>query len=188
MLFDTQFAEPYKSWAQFANSVGSLAAILAAATWFLATRKFRRRIQLDIDCKIYGLPGNPLKNVAEIQLCMENKGLVNHRIRELTVSVHSLKHESELDLKPTTGELIFPKTLLPKTNIVPKDYQYFFVRPGIRQVITHIIPIDSDASIIRVTAGFQYDYRGLFPHTVRRVFPVDRPKVETVNDHAKLVN
>jgi hypothetical protein len=178
MLLEPQFAEPYKSWAQTANNLGSLAAILVAAIWFFMTRKFRRRIQLDLDCKIYDLASNPLKRVAEIQFCIENKGLVNHRMRELTVSIHSLQTDSQLEVKDKTGELVFPAVLLERTNIVPPDYRYYFVRPGIRQLITHIVPLDASISLIRVTAGFHYDRHANFPHTVRRVFQAYPAPVE----------
>jgi hypothetical protein len=169
MIFlEPQFAEPYKSWAQTANSLGSLAAILAAAIWFFATRKFRS----------YDLPSNPEKKVAEIQFCIENKGLVNHRMCELNVSIHSLQTDSQLEVKDKTGELVFPRVLLKKTNIVPSDFGYYFVRPGVRQLITHIVPLDADISLIRVTAGFQYDRHARFPHTVRRVFQTHPAPVE----------
>jgi hypothetical protein len=48
---------------------------------------------------------------------------------------------------------------------------YYFIRPGIRHVITHIVPIDAGVSLIRVTAGFYYVKGAAYPHTARRVFP-----------------
>jgi hypothetical protein len=43
--------------------------------------------------------------------------------------------------------------------------------PEVRQMITVIIPVQSSASLIRVTAGFQYDAKEDYPHTARRSFP-----------------
>jgi|HubBroStandDraft_6_1064221.scaffolds.fasta_scaffold474531_1 hypothetical protein len=44
--------------------------------------------------------------------------------------------------------------------------------PGVRLMVTVIIPVQSSASLIRVTAGFQYDASEDYPHTARRSFPI----------------
>jgi hypothetical protein len=170
MFLDSSFAEPYKSWAQFASSVGSLFAFIAAGVWFVTTNKFRRRIKLDVDGKILPLPSNNDKKILEIQICFENKGFVDHRIRKLTVSVHAPKSETGLITKETTRELKFEKPLLDETNLVPEHLNFYFVRPGVRQVVSHIVPIDGHVSLIRITVGFDYDRRGYYPHTVRHIF------------------
>jgi hypothetical protein len=170
MYLDPSFAEPYKSWAQFASSVASIFAFVAAAAWFVTSNKFRRRIELDVYAKILSLPGNQETKVLEIQICVENKGFVDHKIRELTVSVHALDSETELKTKPVTGELEFEKTLLQATNLVPERLKFYFVRPGVKQVVSHIVPIDGNVPMVRVTAGFDYDRKGYYPHTVRHIF------------------
>lgn len=170
MYLDSSYAEPYKSWAQFASSVGSLIAFIAAAGWFLTTNKFRRRIELDVDGKILPLPDNPDSKILEIQISFENKGFVDHRIRKLTVSVHGLNSETGLETKDKTGELIFDKEILQETNLVPQHLNFYFVRPGVRQVVSHIVPINGHVSLIRITAGFDYDRHGYYPHTVRHIF------------------
>ena len=162
--------EPFKSWTQVVSSVGSILALAAAAFWFFRTSKAKQRIQFDLDCKIYPLSENPSQKVAEIQFCFENKGFVEHRIYNLTVSVHSLESEHQISTKEETGELEFHRRILAKTQLVPPVGEYYFIRPGIRQVVTHIVPIDGGDSLIRVTAGFYYVERGAYPHTARRVF------------------
>jgi hypothetical protein len=160
-----------RNWVQIASSLGSILALAAAAFWFFRTSKAKQRIQFDIDCKIYPLANNPDQKVAEIQLCFENEGFVEHRIYNLTVSVHALDSEVELQTKEGTGELQFQRRILARKQLIPPLGDYYFIRPGIRQVIAHIVPIDTRASLIRVTAGFRYVERGAYPHTSRRVFP-----------------
>ncbi len=160
-----------KSWVQVAASAGSLLALAAAAFWFFRTSKAKQRIQFDLDCKIYPLAGNSRERIAEIQFCFENKGFVEHRIYDLTVSVHALASEQDLETKEKTGELQFKRRILGRKQLVPPIGKYYFIRPGIRQMVTHIVPIDAGASLIRVTAGFYYVERGAYPHTARRVFP-----------------
>jgi hypothetical protein len=167
-----------KSWTPVASSLGSLLALCAAAFWFVRTAKAKQRIQFDLDCKIYALFGNPDEKVAEIQFIFENKGFVEHRIYDLTVSLHALESEQKLQTKSKTGELVFARRILGKTTLEPPGDEYYFIRPGVRQVITHIVPIDHCDSVIRVTAGFQYVERGAHPHTSRRVFPTATTRSE----------
>src|SRR5260370_17057097 len=92
--------EPFKSWIQVVSSVGSILALGAAAFWFFRTSKAKQRIQFDLDCKIYPLANNLNEKVAEIQFCFENKGFVEHRIYNLSVSVHALESDHDLAIKP----------------------------------------------------------------------------------------
>jgi hypothetical protein len=167
--------EPFRNWVQVVSSIGSILALAAAAFWFFRTSKAKQRIQFDLDCRIYPLANNPTQKVAEIQFCFENKGFVEHRIYNLTVSVHSLESDMDLATKDKTGELQFRRRILGKTQLVPPIGKYYFIRPGIRQVVTHIVPIDAHDSLIRVTAGFYYLERGAYPHTARRVFSAGSP-------------
>jgi hypothetical protein len=162
--------EPLKNWVQVVASAGSILALAAAAFWFFRTSKAKQRIQFDLDCKIYPLAQNSNQRVAEIHFCFENKGFVEHRIYNLSVSVHSLESEQQLNTKEQTGELQFKRRILGRTQLAAPVGKYYFIRPGIRQVVTHIVPIDAPASLIRVTAGFYYVERGAFPHTARRIF------------------
>ena len=93
------FLDAIRNWLQIASSLGSILALAAAAFWFFRTSKAKQRIQFDIDCRIYPLAANPDQKVAEIQLCFENKGFVEHRIYNLTVSVHALDSETDLQTK-----------------------------------------------------------------------------------------
>ena len=181
LLVDTSFAEPYKSWAQIASNISSVGLILGGLIWFLGSRKYRRRIQFDLDCHVYELDNESDKMVAEVELIFENKGFIDHHIRDLTVSIHSLSPQAPFEVNDKTGELDFPDVLLKRTPIVPPKYEFYFIRPGVRQVITHIVPIIGRSSMIRITAGFNYDRHGNYPHTVRRVFPVTPSKEESNN-------
>ena len=167
--------EPFRNWVQLASGIGSLFALAAAAFWFFRTSKAKQRIQFDLDCRIYPLANNLAQKVAEIQFCFENKGFVEHRIYNLTVSVHALDSDLDLATKDKTGELQFHRRILGKTQLVPPIGKYYFIRPGIRQVVTHIVPIEARDSVIRVTAGFYYLERGAYPHTARRVFSTGSP-------------
>ncbi|HEX8129226.1 MAG TPA: hypothetical protein VF527_09010 [Pyrinomonadaceae bacterium] len=164
--------ETVETWAGIINDLISVLAIAAAAWWFFMTTKFKPRIQFDLGCDFLSLKGNDDALIAELQFIVENKGFVEHRLYHLHVSVHTLESEESLKEKEMTRELLFKKQLLPKVTIVPKRYGYYFVRPGARQVITHIITVPKSISVMRVTASFDYDRAGEHHHTSRKVFDV----------------
>jgi hypothetical protein len=167
--------EAMKTWISTASDAVSILAIGAAALWFLTTTKFKPRIQFDLGCNFLPLNGNNDSLITELQFIFENKGFVEHRLYNLNVSVHTLESDKDLPVKPVTKELLFNRRLLPKVSIVPKPFRFYFVRPGARQVITHIIIVPASLSVIRVTASFDYNGSGKWPHTARRVFEIRVP-------------
>ena len=161
-----------KDIAETVNAIASTLAILAAGGWFFYTNQFKQRIQFDVECRLLSLRTNNHSKIAEIALVFENKGFVEHRLWNLHLSVHDLACERYLTSKLDTRELEFKRHILPKIQLVPEQYGYYFVRPGVRQAITHIIKVPAAVSAIRVTASFNYHQDVGDPHTARRVFPV----------------
>jgi hypothetical protein len=147
-------------------------AILAAGYWFIKQSLYTRRVQFEIDCKFVQHQENPNDVFAELQFIFDNKGFVKHRMWNLNVSVHQLENPTVLAKKSGSQEVIFGKAILPKIQLVPPRYEYYFVRPGVRQIITHIITVPKSASVIRVTASFNYGKIMPKIHTTRRIFLV----------------
>jgi hypothetical protein len=167
-----------KDIAAILSDAASFLAITAAAWWFLATTRFKPRIQFELDCQFFEIEASPDNVVAELQFIFENKGFVEHRLYNLLVSVHALGESSGVSERAETRELLFKEQILQKVSIVPKKFGYYFVRPGARQVITHIITVPKKHGIIRVTAGFEYHRGDRYPHTARRVFEI-KPGVKS---------
>src|ERR1700690_3003260 len=109
-------------------------AVLAAAWWFLRQSQVQQRIQFDVACDFKYC--NTLGVLAEIRFEFDNKGFVEHRLYDLTLSVHGLTAVGDNTLP--AGPL-FERRLFPKATIVPPAYKYYFVRPGVHQVITHSV-------------------------------------------------
>jgi hypothetical protein len=157
-------------WEKVAEVAAHLASVLAAVSqvivaiiggWWFISNKMKQRIQFDLGCVFLPLRENPNDLVVELQFIFENKGFVEHRVYDLNVSVHAYESEKALQEKamPTKEpdgeampaekkELLFSKQLLAKVQLVPEKYNYYFVRPGVRQVITHIIRIPANLSVI----------------------------------------
>ncbi len=145
-------------------------AIICAGWWFLYTTQFKPRIQFDIQCQAFALDLDKRIFLAEIALTFENKGFVEHRIHDLALSVHGITYP---DPKTGTSESAdFTTCLFPRQVIVPAKYNWYFVRPGVRQTITHPVLLENPGTVIRVTAGFNYKKDSQWPHTARRFFAV----------------
>src|SRR4030095_2358144 len=127
-----------KTIAEVGSHIATILAVVAAGWWFLYTTQFKPRLQFDLDCHFVAINKSD-QLLAEIQFIFENKGFVEHRLWNLNVSVHALKSEQNLTAKKSTQELQFDERLLPAVQLVPKQYEYYFVRPGVRQVLTHTI-------------------------------------------------
>lgn len=149
-----------------------VAAIVAGGWWFLYTTQFKPRIQFDLECNFFQLPSVPKAYLVEVSFVFENKGFVEHRLYDLSLSIHGLSPKLISD--PTSPDCrAFRATLYEKRVIVPTRYKWYFVRPGVRQVITHQVVLAEPGPVIQVTAGFSYKKRAEWPHTARRVFPLD---------------
>jgi hypothetical protein len=156
---------------EVAKNMVEMAAVIAGGVWFIRQNQRKQRIQFDLECDFFHHASRPL--IAEIRFVFENRGYVEHRLFDLTVSVQGLDENWSAE---GHREKPFTKSLVAKVGIVPRKYGYFFVRPGVRQVITHQLVLPSNVlPIIQVTAGFNYTKDGQYPHTARRVFKVPPP-------------
>lgn len=165
--------EDIKTVAETLAGLTTFIAGVGAAIWFIRTTQYKPRVQFDLDSRCFAptvAEGAPLLELAFI---FENKGFVEHRLYDLTVSVHGMRREpapTDAIESPTED---FPVRLLPRTVVVNPDYGHFFVRPGVRQVITRPLRIAPDIAAVRVTAGFCYSQNSKYPHTAQRIFAVD---------------
>ena len=158
-------------WAGFAAHLLSCFAIVAAGWWFLYTTQFKPRVQFDIECRFYPLDSLSQRYVAEVTFVFENKGFVEHRLYDLSLSLHGLRGKSSSSASADSGRT-FDVSLFPRQIIIPPKYSWYFVRPGVRQAITHQVILDSPGPLVQVTAGFSYQKKSEWPHTARRVFAV----------------
>ncbi len=160
----------WKCWIELLAKVFEIGGFVAAAWWFLYTTQFKPRIQFDVGCEVRGL-GSGLY-LLEVLFMFENKGFVEHRLYDLSLSVHGIGGGRDGRTSAEPGARILSKRLFPKTTIVPREYGWYFVRPGVRQLITHQLVLQEPGPLIEITAGFTYHRRSAWPHTARRVFEV----------------
>jgi len=158
-------------WISAVSSAVSAAGILGAGWWFLETNQRKQRVQFDVDCRFFRPPDSKQLILAEVWCVFDNKGFVEHRLYDLCVSVHvdvpsrpQLRGDAPIDLW-------FP--VISRKSIVPAETRYYFVRPGVNQVIRHVVKVPETARLVRVTASFGYHRDDKHPHIASRIFAVD---------------
>jgi hypothetical protein len=150
------------------DHVAAALAITAGAWWFFRTARDQQRIFFDVACTFFNIPGNSEMSIAQIEFVFENKGFVEHRIWDLTFSLHAIAED--VKTKNNTQDLVLDKPLYRRVPIVSKKYNYYFVRPGVKQPIVHAVLISSGIRLISVTGSFCYNRNSAWPHTIRRIF------------------
>lgn len=148
--------------------------IISSAVW--AYFRFRRedplspRVEFDLDCKFWGPQHNYY--LTSFTVIASNKGNVEHRFNEIRIRVLGIKDDQPLTefakYPPMTN---FPVTIMKEVNIIPPEYGYFFVRPGVKQSMNYVANIPGNIRFIIVRATFQYQSTGDI-HTTEKVFEV----------------
>lgn len=71
-----------------------------------------------------------------------------------------------------TKRINFPEKIL-KESIIPPQWNYIFVEPGVKQELIYTTRIPEDISFILATVEFHYD--ATTPHTAERMFELKIP-------------
>lgn len=173
--------------AQFLATVvlqlAQLLAVVVGGVWVYL--RFRRegpnhpRIEFGIDCTFLG----PQQGffVAAFVVNAHNKGYVEHRFTELRMKALGIKAgEALTDWKGHAPRLCFPEVIFRGVNLVPQEFGYFFVRPGVDQSFSFVTRVSQDIRFIVARATFKYQKTGDL-HTVERVFEVKPARTDPAN-------
>ncbi|MCF2490255.1 hypothetical protein [Dyadobacter sp. CY347] len=141
-------------------SILQFAAIIIGAAWtyyrFLREKPTSPRIEFDFDAMVYG-PQN-LNFMTVFSIRINNKGLIEHRFREIRVRILGLEKDADLNISsPHAGRVKFPIKILPSVNIVPEKFGYYFVRPGISQTFNYFTAVPENMEFIVVRITFKYE-------------------------------
>jgi hypothetical protein len=155
-------------WIGAVNDVASALAIAAAGWWFLWTNRHKQRVEFDVDCRIFPVPWDPGSAFLEVWFLFDNRGFLEHRLYDLRVSVHVGKKTPPSADAPGRSKPWHRVTS--EEGVVPPKTGFYFVRPGVHQVVRHTVVVPADAELVRVTASFGYHRGDKYPHTARRIF------------------
>jgi hypothetical protein len=133
-------------------------------------RKNVPRIEFSIECNVYG-PENG-DYLTEFLLIIRNRGDILHKFKKIVLRVRGIESGKPLcywgGYEP---RLSFPARVLDNVNVIPAGYNYFFVEPGVVQVLTYVTKIPSSIKYVQAFALFEYDEHT--PHTTERVFQME---------------
>ena len=148
--------------------------LVAGAIWafirFKMEDPLHPRIEFAIDCKFFGPQAGSYLTVFTVSA--RNKGNVEHTFAGIRLRVRGIKDKEPLTeftkYPPMTN---FPETIMKEVNIVPPEFKYFFVRPGIDQDFNYVTQIADNIRFIIVRATFKYKKSNEL-HTAENVFEV----------------
>ncbi|MBL8700708.1 MAG: hypothetical protein JNK67_20210 [Alphaproteobacteria bacterium] len=101
-------------------------------------------------------------HLARVTVTAENKGQVLHKFSRIAFRLRGIKQEP---FEPRTRDnpaVSFPHKIL-DTNLVPDDWEFIFIEPGVRQRITLNAVVPSDYTY--VLGHVLFEYKRFWPHT-----------------------
>jgi hypothetical protein len=105
-------------------------------------------------------------------LIIRNRGDIQHKFKKIVLRVRGIESGRPLSYwECYEPRLSFPAKVLDNVNIIPTGYDYFFVEPGVEQVLTYVTKIPSSIKYVQAHALFEYDE--LTSHTSERVFQIE---------------
>jgi hypothetical protein len=150
-------------------------AIVIGGTVWAYFRFFREgvhkpRIEFDVECSFLGPQQG--RYVAAFMIHAINRGNVEHRFSEIRLRVRGIKSSAALNAwKDHEPLLEFPDQEFETVNIVPKELEYYFVRPGIDQRFSFVTSVPAGWRFIITRATFKYETTDEL-HTAEKAFEV----------------
>lgn len=147
-----------------------LAIVAAIFTYytFFKEGKHRQRLEIDLELKDLGCHGQ--ERIIEVACIAENKGLVEHKMSELTFNVRGIEKNDRLENMGKYKDRLAFKHKLAKIQIVP-DNDYYFVRPKVIQRFPLVVKVPKTITHINVKCRVIYKKNGEF-HEAERAFPI----------------
>lgn len=140
-------------------------------------REDQPRIELSLDCTFHAVRGD--NRLAIFTVSARNVGRVRHQIDSIKLRVRAINDEpfsyrdesaEYLDDERRQPRVLFPHKVL-ETDLVPAEWNFIFVEPGVTQILSYARPISLDHSYLLAHVIFEYeDYDE--PHSAEAVFAV----------------
>ncbi len=147
-------------------------------------RRYALRIEFSLDAKNIGVQKGFY--LVEFITTINNKSLIQKKFTAITLRIRGIKKEKDIELwtaivkdrkeeprKVKTKRINFPEKIL-KESIIPPQWNYIFVEPGVKQEITYTTRIPEDISFILATVEFHYD--ATTPHSAEKMFALQTPR------------
>ena len=156
------------------QSVAALVVLVLGAFWgYFKWRKRREhapRLEFTVDVNFVGLHKGQW--LVEVLALVDNKGLVQHRIREFSFDLRTLDVNDPIE----EGEKeINYQTRIPRkvkeAAWIPRDWESTFIEPGLKTRYSYVVAVPRTAKFVLVHGKFDYGRKGLF-HTSDKLVAV----------------
>jgi hypothetical protein len=121
-------------------------AFVATFGWFCRQAVIKPRIEFDVACEFFRLSSE--KVLAQVCFSFRNTGFVQHKIYRLGLSIYCASEA--LPQPKSNQEADFDRPLIDIASLVPQRHKYFFVRPGVHQVIRYSYILERPTPLISV--------------------------------------
>lgn len=103
-------------------------------------------------------------NVVETTLTFRNTGKARVELPKIKLEIRGIKHDADLvERQDKPAKLDFTTRVVHEPNLVPPEWEYLFVEPGVTQEIKHVSKVDTVYSFLLVRSEFVY--RNGDPHS-----------------------
>jgi hypothetical protein len=102
----------------------------------------------------------------------KNKGLTQRKVGQISLRCLGIEKGTSFDLwAKHGGRVAFPKKILKIDNLIPENYNYMFVEPGVDQEYRYISRVPENIAYVLVHS--QFSYGPLAPHSAEKVLKVE---------------
>jgi hypothetical protein len=123
-------------------------------------------IEFSVDCQVHGRQDD--EQLVEFILTAHNRGLVDWKFKSILLRVRGIEKNRSLTYwQGNEPRLEFPVKVF-VAQVIPRNLNFLFVEPEVRQTITYVTKMPSRIEYILVHTEFEYD--NYTPHTSERVF------------------
>lgn len=94
--------------------------------------------------------------IVELIAYIENKGKVQHKVRDFHFKLESLRTHDKVGLNEEyRNQVNFPK-IEAENSFLPENFSYFFVEPGLKNKYSYITRIPVSAEVVLLHSWFNY--------------------------------
>ena len=139
-------------------------------------RGLYQNVEFQVDCRVHGRQDED--QLVEFLLSVHNQGLVQYRFTSMLLRVRGIERNRPFTYwEEDKPRLEFPVKIVDSVEVKPRNLNYVFVDPGVRQVINYVTKISVRIEYILAHAEFHYDR--YTPHSSERVFRLAPPESHT---------
>jgi hypothetical protein len=144
----------FKIIASAATSIALLVAAVWASFKFIRQRENHPLIDFTADITFHKKLGDWW--IVELIAFIENKGKVQHRVKDFDFDLASLSGSDEVITSEEFGGQVHFPHLISKGSFRPKKYGEFFIEPGLKNKYSYITRVPVGAQVVILHTWFEY--------------------------------